>query len=42
MVPADSIMAVLGACIVCGDEIIVRASGTDEEEAICAMEKYFA
>ena len=42
VVPADSIMAVLGACIVCGDEIIVRASGTDEEEAICAMEKYFA
>lgn len=42
IVPADSIMAVLGACIVCGDEITVRAQGEDEEQAILAMEQYFA
>lgn len=41
-IPADSITSVLGACIVCGDEITVRAEGSDEEEAIAAMEKYFA
>lgn len=42
IVSAGSIMAVLGACIVCGDEITLRAEGTDEEEAIQALGEYFA
>ena len=41
IVSAGSIMAVLGACIVCGDEITLRAEGTDEEEAIQALSEYF-
>lgn len=42
VVPADSITAVLGACIICGDEITVRAEGADEDHAIEVMEAYFA
>lgn len=41
-IPADSITAVLGACIVCGDEVTVRAEGSDEEAAIAALAEYFA
>lgn len=41
-VPVDSISAILGACIVCGDEIKVRADGADEEQAIAAMSEFFA
>lgn len=41
-VSAGSIMAVLGACIVCGDEIVLRAEGEDEEEAIQVLGEYFA
>lgn len=41
-VPADSITAVLGACIVCGDEITIRAEGPDEDTAIAALGDYFA
>ena len=41
-VPADSIMAVLGACIVCGDEILIRAEFDEEDKAIEAMKLYFA
>lgn len=41
-IAANSIMAVLGACIVYGDQIIVRAEGEDEEDAIQAMQEYFA
>ncbi|MEJ8735062.1 MULTISPECIES: HPr family phosphocarrier protein [Mediterraneibacter] len=42
IVSAGSIMAILGACIVYGDEIIVRAEGPDEEKAIQELEKYFS
>lgn len=42
IVPADSITAVLGACIVCGDQITVRAEGPDEEQAIQTLSAYFA
>lgn len=41
-VPADSITAILGACISYGDEITVRAEGPNEAEALKAVEEYFA
>jgi len=41
-VPADSITAILSACIVHGDQITVRAEGPDEGEAIEAMRDFFA
>ena len=34
---AKSVVSVLGACIKCGDEIELRCSGADEEEALRAM-----
>ena len=34
---AKSVLSVLGACIKCGDEIELRCSGADEEEALRAM-----
>lgn len=42
IVPANSITAVLGACIVCGDTITVRAEGPDEDAAIAALAEYFS
>lgn len=39
---ANSITAVLGACITCGDQIVVRAEGADEDEVIRVLEEYFA
>lgn len=39
---ASSITQILGACIVCGDEIAVRAEGSDEEKAIEVLEQFFA
>lgn len=41
-IPANSITAVLGACIVCGDEITLRAEGPDEAADIAALGDYFA
>ena len=34
---AKSVLSVLGACIKCGDEIELRCSGADEEEALKVM-----
>lgn len=42
IVSASSIMAILGACIVYGDEITVRAEGADEEKAIRELENYLS
>ena len=39
---ASSITQILGACIVCGDEITVRAEGSDEEKAIEELARFFA
>lgn len=41
-VPANSITAVLGACILCGDEITLRAEGPQEDEDITALGEFFA
>ena len=41
-VPADSITAILSACIIHGDEITVTAEGPDEVEAIEAMREFFS
>lgn len=38
-VNAKSIMGVLMLEACCGSEIVVRAEGNDESEAICALEK---
>lgn len=42
VVSASSITQILGACIVCGDEITVRAEGSDEEKAIEELARFFA
>ncbi|MBQ7678844.1 MAG: HPr family phosphocarrier protein [Butyrivibrio sp.] len=34
---AKSVLSVLGACIKCGDELLFRCEGADEEEALAAL-----
>jgi phosphocarrier protein HPr len=34
---AKSVLSVLGACVKCGDEIEVRCSGDDEQDALKAV-----
>ncbi|MBQ7425026.1 MAG: HPr family phosphocarrier protein [Lachnospiraceae bacterium] len=34
---AKSVLSVLGACIKCGDELVFRCDGPDEEEALEAI-----
>ncbi len=37
---AKSVLSVLAACVVCGDEVTIECSGADEDEAlknICAV-----
>lgn len=37
MANAKSVLSVLGACIQCGDEIVLICDGEDEEEALKGM-----
>ena len=34
---AKSVLSVLGACVKCGDEVVFRCTGPDEEEALKAV-----
>lgn len=34
---AKSVLSVLGACVKCGDEIVLRCEGADENEALEAL-----
>ena len=34
---AKSVLSVLGACIKCGDKIVLNCSGEDEQEALDAL-----
>ena len=34
---AKSVLSVLGACIKCGDELVFKCEGPDEEEAMGAL-----
>lgn len=34
---AKSVLSVLGACVKCGDEIVMTCEGEDEEEALHAL-----
>ena len=34
---AKSVLSVLGACIKCGDELVFKCEGPDEEEALEAL-----
>lgn len=41
-VPANSITAVLGTCVLCGDKITLRAEGPNEDEDITVLGEFFA
>ena len=34
---AKSVLSVLGACVKCGDEILLTCEGADEEEALSSL-----
>ncbi len=36
---AKSVLSVLGACVKCGDELVFKCEGPDEEEALAALVK---
>lgn len=37
---AKSVLSVLGACVKCGDEILLACEGEDEEEALDILSAY--
>ncbi|MCQ2521864.1 MAG: HPr family phosphocarrier protein [Lachnospiraceae bacterium] len=37
---AKSVLSVLGACVRCGDEILLSCEGEDEQEALDALTAY--
>lgn len=37
IVNAKSVLSVLGACVKCGDQIVLRCEGQDENEALSSL-----
>lgn len=40
-VNASKLMALMGLGVKCGDTVIVKAEGSDEDNAVAAMEEFF-